>query len=94
MGISPWNKDVSMSEDAKKKNSESRIGKQKGKNKNSSSKYLGVCFHKSNKWVCNIRYYNKSIYIGLFSSEEDAALAYNNMASKLYGENAVLNIII
>ncbi len=61
----------------------------------SSSKYLGVCWHKRNKkWQASINGGGKSsLYIGQFSSETDAALAYNKEALLRYGEFANLNII-
>jgi group I intron endonuclease len=70
----------------------SKIGKKRGKN--TSSKYVGVCFNKKkSKWVCVITFNKKSIYLGAFLTEIEAALAYNAKAIELYGENAKLNII-
>jgi len=45
--------------------------------KNTTSKYIGVHKHR-NKWVASIKINNKSIYIGSYSVEEEAAKAYNN----------------
>lgn len=60
----------------------------------SSSKYKGVCWDKSRrKWLANITVDRKSIYIGRFKTEEEAALAYNEKAIELFGEFARLNII-
>jgi hypothetical protein len=60
--------------------------------KNSSSVYKGVSLNKKlNKWVVNITKDYKTIYLGLFENEIDAALAYNQKAKQLYGEYALLN---
>jgi hypothetical protein len=62
--------------------------------KNSSSKYLGVSWHKNkDKWQSSIMFNNKQIHIGIFHNEEEAAKAYNNKAKELFGEFANLNII-
>jgi len=49
------------------------------KQKATSSKYICVYFNKNrNQFQCSIRVNGKNIYLGLFQSEKDAALAYNN----------------
>jgi hypothetical protein len=49
------------------------------KQKNTSSKYKGVCFHKRKKiFQSNIRLNGQLIYLGSFHIEKDAAIAYNN----------------
>ena len=49
------------------------------KQSGTSSKFKGVCFNKSSKkFMAQIRISGKQIYLGLFQSEKDAALAYNN----------------
>lgn len=59
-----------------------------------TGKYKGVSWHKSsNKWLAKIGGTNSRIHIGLFSSKEEAALAYNEAALKYYGEFARLNEI-
>lgn len=59
-----------------------------------SSKYKGVQFHKQN---CNFRAYGsirkKQIHLGSFSTEDDAAKAYNDFARNAHGEFAYLNKI-
>lgn len=56
--------------------------------------YKGVGFIKKlSKWNARIRVDNKLIYLGLFCSKEDAALAYNEAALKYWGEFARLNEI-
>lgn len=61
------------------------------KDRGKTSVYKGVRF-KSNKWEASIGFEGKSIYIGRFSSEWDAAQAYNAKALELYGKYAQLNI--
>lgn len=60
--------------------------------RNTSSKFKGVCWNKQlNKWEVGIKINNKKKYLGLFKSETDAAIAYNNAAIELFGEYANLN---
>lgn len=59
---------------------------------NGTSKYKGVCWHKSNrKWSarvsCNGRLYN----LGYFDNQIDAAIAYDRKAEQIFGEFAYLN---
>lgn len=62
--------------------------------KNASSKYKGVSWSKRDKkWGSKIGFNNKTINIGFFSAEKEAALAYNEKAKELHGKFAVLNII-
>ena len=62
------------------------------KQKNTSSKYKGVCYSKhtnkySSRIICNKKIYN----LGTFETEIEAANAYNIKAIELYGEYASLN---
>lgn len=60
----------------------------------SSSKYLGVCWSKAHgKWIANITKHGKCMHLGLFVSEEAAALAYNAAAATIHGEYARPNIV-
>ncbi len=62
--------------------------------RNSSSKYKGVSRSKRNpKWLANIRVNGKSMYLGSFGNEIEAAKAYNIAAKKYFGELAYLNEI-
>lgn len=61
---------------------------------NSSSKYKGVSWNtKIGKWTAQIGLNRKVKYLGAFTDEEDAALAYNKAARELFGEYANLNKI-
>lgn len=93
------------SQETKEKMSVSRkkyfdsIGKKtkKEKSKNykkskTSSKYIGVYLN-NGRWVARIMHDNKTIYLGGFFLEDDAANSYNIAALKYFGENARLNII-
>ena len=73
------------------KRSKKMIGK---KLKNTTSKYMGVYFDRTrNKWATKINFNKKSVYIGRFNTEIEAALAYNAKAIELYSADAKLNII-
>jgi len=62
------------------------------KRKNTSSRFIGVCFNKEmKKWRAVINHDKKSIYLGDFKNEIDAARAYDTAARKYYGEFAKLN---
>ena len=58
----------------------------KGKN----TKYKGIYFN-AGKWEARIRVDNKLLYLGRFSSEEDAAIAYNKAAPIHHKSFAKLN---
>ena len=60
--------------------------------KNTGSKYKGVWrYKKDNKWGSQIQINGKSINLGSFINEIDAALAYDAKARELFGEFAYLN---
>ena len=63
--------------------------------KETSSKYIGVCFNsRDHIWQANIRHNDKhKIHLGYFQREKDAARAYNAKARELRGAFAVLNDI-
>jgi flagellar basal body rod protein FlgF len=61
------------------------------KSKKASSKYFGVSI-KGNKWASVITCNGEKYYLGIFENQIDAAKAYNEKATELYGENANLNI--
>lgn len=62
----------------------------------SNSIYLGVGIttNGTGKWTATVRPRGcKQLYLGVFITQEEAALAYNKAAVKHYGEFANLNII-
>lgn len=58
----------------------------------SKSKYKGVLWHNSHKkfrvTVCKD---GREIHIGYYSNEEEAARAYNDAASRLFGQRIIIN---
>ena len=57
------------------------------KQKNNKAGYKGVCWHKSTKkWRAKIVHMNKSIYIGYYTTREEASEAYKKKAIELFGE--------
>ena len=59
-----------------------------------TSKYKGVCWSKQCcKWRAYIKVNYKTIHLGYYHNEEDAALAYNKAALEIFGEFAKINII-
>lgn len=65
-----------------------------GKRNGGSSKYKGVTFWKrDNNWQARIYFCGKTIHLGYFSDEKEAADAYNKAAKSFFGEYAKLNNI-
>lgn len=59
-----------------------------------SSHYRGVSWDKSKrKWSAKIQVNGKTVNIGRFTTEESAALAYNETALRYFGDKAKLNEI-
>jgi AP2 domain. len=57
-----------------------------------SSKFKGVDWNKrAGKWRARVEDGDKSIFLGHFIEETDAAEAYNKAATELFGEFAYLN---
>jgi hypothetical protein len=61
---------------------------------NFTSKYKGVYWRKDRQvWYARIKKDKKTIFLGSYQSEKDAANAYNEKAIELFGEYCVLNKI-
>jgi hypothetical protein len=61
---------------------------------NFTSKYKGVYWNRDkNKWRSRVNVNGKAKHIGYFTSEIEAAKAYNKKAFELYGEYAWLNVV-
>ena len=68
------------------------MNKTKQIGRKTSSQYKGVTLEKkSGKWIAQIRIDGKRKYLGIFTSEEEAAMAYDLKAEEAHGEFAVLN---
>lgn len=66
--------------------------KQNQKPKKGSSQYKGVYLHSQNfNWNARIRANGKRLHLGCFSSEIEAAKAYDIAALQFHGEFAYLN---
>ena len=64
------------------------------KKKNTNSQYRGVSFLKRIKgkqWQASTTVNGNGVYIGIFETETEAAMAYNIAAKKFFGEFAQLN---
>jgi hypothetical protein len=62
------------------------------KRKNTSSRLIGVSFHKrQGRWRASISFEGKTRWLGFFDNEIDAAKAYDAAARKYYGELARAN---
>lgn len=58
-----------------------------------TSMFKGVCWNKAcNAWQAQIRIDKKRCYLGIFKTEEDAAMAYDVAAAKHFGEFALKNV--
>lgn len=63
-----------------------------GIRRSNSSGYKGVSFHAaSRKWKAQMSVDNKSVHIGLFTTPEEAARAYDSATRQRHGEFAVTN---
>ena len=57
-----------------------------------TSQFKGVCWASGEgKWLAQICIHGRRRFLGLFSSEEDAARAYDSAAREAFGEYACLN---
>lgn len=61
---------------------------------NNTSGFKGVCYHpRCNRWTAAIKFNGKRMHLGFYDTPEQAALAYNEEAIKLFGEFAYLNAV-
>ena len=61
--------------------------------KNNSSGFRGVSWHKGNaKWGAHIRVNGKLKSLGFYDEASIAAIAYNEASKKYYGENGFINL--
>lgn len=64
------------------------------KHKDSSSIYKGVSKRRNDtNWSARIMKNGKAQHIGMFTTETEAASAYNRVAKELFGEFAILNTV-
>jgi hypothetical protein len=64
------------------------------KYRNNKSGYRGVCWDKyTQKWLAQIKVNDKRIKLGRYIDKQQAALIYNQVAQKYFGEFALLNSI-
>lgn len=74
--------------------SKSEMNLYKKGNVKSTSKYKGVSWSKrDNKWRAQIQSKGKTIHLGAYLDEDEAAEAYNNAALIFHGKNAYQNKI-
>jgi hypothetical protein len=59
--------------------------------KTTASKYRGVSRHSSGRWAAIIGHQYRTIHLGVFVVEEDAAEAYDKAARRLHGKAAKVN---
>lgn len=75
--------------------SENKRNRSKPKWKNVSSRFKGVSWLKQNrKWEAYIQENGRKRYLGLFTVEHEAALAYDRAAKEFFGEFARPNFLL
>lgn len=68
-----------------------QVVNKRGKVRKASSRYKGVVRFSETKWRARITVDKKLLCLGLYDSEESAALAYNKKALQVWGDDAYLN---
>ncbi|XWS56395.1 hypothetical protein CRYUN_Cryun09bG0081900 [Craigia yunnanensis] len=88
------NPEAKQARKAPAKGSKKGCMKGKGGPQNQNYKYRGVRQRTWGKWVAEIRARNrgKRLWLGTFPTAFEAALAYDEAAKMMYGENAILNM--
>jgi hypothetical protein len=67
-------------------------GRNRGRNRNNTSGYKGVWWHKRNRrWIADIKVNRQKFHLGTFLTAIEAARAYNKAAETHFGEFAYLN---
>lgn len=67
-------------------------GQNRAQNRNSRSKYKGVCWFKAGRnWRATISVDGKQYTVGYFDTIRDAVIAYNLAAKEYFGEFAYIN---
>lgn len=62
--------------------------------KTNTSGFKGVCWDDArNRWMVQIKFKGKKIYLGRYEDKCTAAMAYNTKATELFGEFSYLNDI-
>ena len=59
--------------------------------KSNTTGYRGVRKEKYGKWIAMIGFNHQRIYLGSFTTPEEAAVAYDNAVTRYYGEGVRLN---
>lgn len=67
------------------------LANQRKQRDKTSSRYKGVSISRQGTWRARICVRGQKRWLGIFESEEEAALAYNRAASEYFGEFARLN---
>lgn len=56
-----------------------------------SSRYRGVTLHRTGRWQAQLKHADTNYYLGLFTTEHEAAAVYNKRARYVWGRFAVIN---
>lgn len=76
--------------DCRKENLRVATLSQNAANRSFAGPWKGI-FRHGNKWKARIKIHQQNIYLGCFDTSQEAALAYDLAAKKLFGDFARLN---